>query len=82
MDEPLSALGPKAKYEIFQQFNELIDNKTAIYISHRLSTCRMCDTIIVFDKGAIIEYGTHEELIVKGGKYAELYQLQAQYYLD
>ena len=80
LDEPLSALDPKAEYEIFQQFNELINQKTAIYISHRLSSCQLCDAIIVFSEGSIIEYGSHEKLMSQGGKYAELYNLQAQYY--
>lgn len=80
LDEPLSSLDPKAEYEIFQQFNSLIENKTAIYISHRLSSSRFCDMIAVFDNGCIKEYGTHDELIAKRGKYAELYNLQAQYY--
>lgn len=80
LDEPLSALDPKAEYEIFQKFNELINQKTAIYISHRLSSCQLCDAIIVFSEGSIIEYGSHEKLMSQGGKYAELYNLQAQYY--
>lgn len=80
LDEPLSSLDPKAEHEIFQQFNSLIENKTAIYISHRLSSSRFCDVIAVFDKGRITEYGKHDELIARQGKYAELYNLQAQYY--
>lgn len=82
LDEPLSALDPKAEHEIFQQFDAMIRNKTAIYISHRLSSSRLCDYIAVFQAGHIIEYGTHDELISLDGKYAELYNLQAQYYVD
>lgn len=81
LDEPLASLDPKAEYEIFKQFDELVKDKTAIYISHRLSTCRFCDAIAVFDHGCLCEYGTHSELIAKNGKYAELYNLQAQYYV-
>ena len=80
LDEPLSALDPKAEHEIFQQFNQIIDGKTAIYISHRLSSSRLCDYIAVFQKGSIIEYGTHDDLIACNGKYAELFNMQAQYY--
>ena len=82
LDEPLSALDPKAEHEIFQQFDAMIRDKTAIYISHRLSSSRLCDYIAVFQAGHIIEYGTHDELISLDGKYAELYNLQAQYYVD
>lgn len=81
LDEPLSALDPRAEYEIFQQFNELVHQRTAIYISHRLSSCQLCDAIVVFKQGAIIEYGTHKELMLKEGTYAELYNLQAKYYI-
>ena len=80
LDEPLSSLDPKAEYEIFQQFHTLVENKTAIYISHRLSSSRFCDSIAVFDTGSVIEQGTHDQLMLKGGKYAQLYGLQAQYY--
>ena len=81
LDEPLSALDPKAEYEIFKDFDKLVGNKTAVYISHRLSSCRSCDNIAVFDNGEICEFGTHDELIKKKGKYNELYSLQAQYYV-
>ncbi|MFR1518919.1 MAG: ABC transporter ATP-binding protein [Clostridia bacterium] len=82
LDEPLSALDPKAEHEIFQQFGSMIGDKTAIYISHRLSSCRLCDYIVVFESGNIIEYGTHDELIAQNRKYAELFNLQAQRYMD
>ena len=81
LDEPTAALDPYAEYEIFSRFNELIQNKTAIYISHRLSSCRFCDKIAVFDQGALTEYGTHAELSRAGGKYADMWQAQAQYYV-
>lgn len=82
LDEPTAALDPKAEYEIYQNFNDLIEGKTVIYISHRLSSARFCDKIAVFDKGKIIEYGTHEDLLQKNGKYAQLYKMQARFYTD
>ena len=83
LDEPLSSLDPKAEYEIFRMFDELIAGKTAIYISHRLSSCRFCDAIAVFNGGEIVEYGTHDSLMaIDGGKYNEFYNLQAQYYAE
>jgi len=81
LDEPTAALDPIAEFEIYSKFNELIGNKTAIYISHRLSSSKFCDKIIVFDKGEIIQYGTHDELIeAKDNQYNKMYMAQAQYY--
>lgn len=81
LDEPTAALDPIAEAEIYSKFNEIVGDKTAIYISHRLSSCRFCDKIAVFDKGEIVQIGTHEELLVdEKGKYYELWQAQAQYY--
>lgn len=81
LDEPTAALDPVAEYEIYRKFNELVGGKTAIYISHRLSSCRFCDRIAVFSQGALKEYGTHDELAsLQGGLYAEMYAAQAQYY--
>lgn len=81
LDEPTAALDPIAEFEIYSKFNELIGNKTAIYISHRLSSSKFCDRIIVFDKGKIIQYGTHDELIeAKDNQYNKMYMAQAQYY--
>ena len=83
LDEPTAALDPIAESEIYSRFNEIIGNKTALYISHRLSSCRFCNRIVVFDNGSIIEEGTHEELLVKtDGKYSELWNAQAQYYAN
>ena len=74
----LPALDPIAEYEIYRQFNTLVDGKTAIYISHRLSSCRFCDIIYVFVDGEIKERGTHAELAaVEGGHYAKMFAAQA-----
>ena len=77
LDEPTAALDARSEYEVFQRFSDITDKKTAILISHRFSTVRMADRIIVLDKGQIIEMGSHEELLEKDGRYAELFQLQA-----
>lgn len=83
LDEPTAALDPVSEYEIYSRFNEIVGEKTAIYISHRLASCRFCDTIAVFDNGRIVQRGTHEELLrVTGGKYCELWHAQAQYYKE
>lgn len=82
LDEPTAALDPIAEYEIYRQFNDLVHGKTAIYISHRLSSCKFCDRIAVFSGGTIAEYGTHDELVHKeNGIYAEMFHAQAQYYV-
>ncbi len=82
LDEPTAALDPVAEYEIYRQFNDLVHGKTAIYISHRLSSCKFCDRIAVFSGGTIAEYGTHDELVQKkNGIYAEMFHAQAQYYV-
>ena len=81
LDEPTAALDPVAEYEIYKQFNSLIQNKTAFYISHRLSSCRFCDHIAVFSEGWVAEYGTHDELVnTPDGVYAAMFEAQAQYY--
>ena len=80
LDEPTSALDARAEYSVFQRFAELSKGKTAVLISHRFSTVRMADRILVLDKGQIIEMGSHEELIRKNGHYAELFLLQAKGY--
>jgi ATP-binding cassette, subfamily B, bacterial len=80
LDEPTAALDARAEYEVFRRFAELTKGKTAILISHRFSTVRMADRILVLDKGNILEIGTHEELLAKNGRYAELFYLQAEGY--
>ena len=80
MDEPTSALDPVAEFEIYQRFDQMVEGKTSIYISHRMSSCRFCDNIIVFDEGKVIEQGSHDKLISNGGLYSELWNAQAQYY--
>ncbi len=81
LDEPTAALDPIAEYEIYSKFNEIVGDKTAIYISHRLSSCRFCDKIAVFDNGEIVQRGSHDELVAdESGKYYELWHAQAQYY--
>lgn len=81
LDEPTAALDPIAEFEVYSAFNEMVGNKTAIYISHRLSSCRFCNDIVVFDGGRIVQRGSHEELIQKeDGMYYSLWNAQAQYY--
>jgi len=82
LDEPAAALDPRAEYEMYQGFNKLIGNRTAVYISHRLSSTQFCDVVAVFHNGEIIEYGTHYDLLTLGGMYAALWNMQAQYYKD
>ena len=81
LDEPTAALDPIAEAEIYSKFDEIVGDKTAIYISHRLSSCRFCDKIAVFDNGEIVQVGSHEELLAdENGKYYGLWTAQAQYY--
>ncbi len=80
LDEPTAALDARAEYEVFQRFTELTSGKTAVLISHRFSTVRMADRILVLEDGRRLEMGTHEELLVLGGRYAELFNLQAAGY--
>ena len=83
LDEPTAALDPIAEAEIYSKFNDIAGDKTAIYISHRLSSCKFCDEIAVFHEGAVIQQGSHEELVEdENGKYYELWHAQAQYYTE
>lgn len=80
LDEPTAAMDPIAEYQLYSRFSELVEDRTSIYISHRLSSTRFCDAIAMFDGGRLVEYGTHEELMRKNGEYAKLFNVQAQYY--
>lgn len=82
LDEPTAALDPIAENEIYSRFNSFVQNKTAIYISHRLSSCAFCDNIAVFDNSELVEYGTHTNLMNIDGKYCELWNAQAKYYSE
>ena len=81
LDEPTASLDPLSEYEIYSGFDAMVGDKTAIYISHRLSSCRFCNDIVVFHEGRLVQRGSHEELLRdESGKYYELWQAQAQYY--
>lgn len=81
LDEPTAALDPLAELEIYSMFNKIVENKTAFYISHRLSSCRFCDKVAVFHKGELIQFDSHDNLLKdKNGKYYELWKAQIQYY--
>ncbi len=81
LDEPTAALDPLAEAEVYEMFNRVVEYKTSIFISHRLSSCRFCDKIAVFDHGQIVQHGSHKELVEdKDGKYYSLWRAQAQYY--
>lgn len=80
LDEPTAALDPISEAQIYERFNEISADKTVLYISHRLSSCRFADRIFVFHEGHLMEEGTHETLLKRQGKYAELWEAQAQYY--
>ena len=80
LDEPTSALDARAEHEVFQRFAALLEDKAAVLISHRFSTVRMADRIMVLERGQIVELGSHETLVAAGGKYAELFELQAAGY--
>lgn len=80
MDEPTAALDPVSECEVFAGFDKMVGSKTAIYISHRLASCRFCQDILVFDKGNVVQRGKHEELLAQGGLYRELWDAQAGYY--
>ena len=82
LDEPTAALDALAEYETYLNFNRMVGNKTAIYISHRLASTLFCDTIAMFENGEIVEYGSHEELLARKGKYQAMFETQAKYYKD
>ena len=81
LDEPTAALDPLTEQEIYAHFNGMVKNRTAVFISHRLSSCRFCSTILVFDQGRIAQQGTHDTLVTdSAGLYHKLWNAQAQYY--
>jgi len=82
LDEPTSALDPIAENELYCKYNMLTQNKTSIFISHRLASTRFCDRILFFDGGRIVESGSHDELMALKGRYHELYSIQSQYYQE
>lgn len=82
LDEPTAALDALAEYNLYCNFDKIISNKSAVYISHRLSSTRFCHHIAMFQNGEMVEYGTHEELLAKEGAYAEMFRIQSQYYKE
>jgi len=82
LDEPTSALDPLAESEIYERYNSMTENKTSIFISHRLASTRFCDKILFLKDGEIIEQGTHEELVNMKGNYARIYEIQSHYYKE
>jgi ATP-binding cassette subfamily B protein len=82
LDEPTAALDPISEHDIYTMFNGIVGTRTAIYISHRLSSCRFCDEITVMDNGEIVERGSHDMLVTAGGHYAQLWSAQAEYYRE
>ena len=82
LDEPTAALDAAAEYQLFARFRDAVAGKTALLISHRFSTVRMADQILVLDGGRIVEAGSHAELVALGGRYATLYEMQAARYRE
>ncbi|MBO4390724.1 MAG: ABC transporter ATP-binding protein [Lachnospiraceae bacterium] len=82
LDEPTAALDALAESELYERFDRLVNGKSAVYVSHRLSSTRFCDHVAMFEGGELVEYGTHTELMERKGKYAEMFELQAQYYRE
>ncbi|MBO7334694.1 MAG: ABC transporter ATP-binding protein, partial [Lachnospiraceae bacterium] len=82
LDEPTSALDALAEAKLYKDFDKLIGGKTAVYISHRLSSTQFCNHVAMFKEGELVEYGTHESLLKAGGPYSEMFNVQAQYYIE
>ena len=82
LDEPTAALDPIAEGEMYEKYDELLQGRTGVFISHRLSSTRFCDRIVFLENGRMVEEGTHEELMKNGGAYANMFSVQAQYYRE
>lgn len=82
LDEPTAALDALAEFRLYQSFNELVGDRTAVYISHRLSSTRFCDRVAMFKDGEMVEIGTHDSLMEANGAYADMFRVQAQYYVE
>lgn len=82
LDEPAAALDPRSEYQLYRQFDAMVQGKSAVYISHRMSSARFCDEICVFEGGKIAEMGTHDQLMERHGLYADLFNMQKQYYVE
>ncbi|MCI8553674.1 MAG: ABC transporter ATP-binding protein [Clostridiales bacterium] len=82
LDEPTAALDALAEERLYREFSRMVQNKTAIYISHRLASTQFCDRVLLFENGEIVESGNHQELLSRGGRYAELFQVQAAAYRE
>ena len=80
LDEPTAALDPIAENEMYLKFGEAAKGRSCLYISHRLSSTRFCDRILLMEHGRIVEEGTHEGLMAKGGRYKQLFDMQSKYY--
>lgn len=82
LDEPTAALSPQNEYAVYQKFNEITENKTVVYISHRLASCRLADRIVVLGDGQVVESGSHEQLMKKNGQYALMFSMQSEHYIS
>jgi ABC-type multidrug transport system fused ATPase/permease subunit len=82
LDEPTAALDAMAESEMYEQYSTLVEGKTSVYISHRLSSTRFCDRILFLENGQIAESGSHQELMEQDGRYAEMFRVQSQYYTE
>ena len=82
MDEPTAALDPIAESDMYQEYDKITKNKSALFISHRLASTKFCDRILFIEQGQILEDGTHEEVLWRDGKYAEMFAIQSEYYKE